>query len=143
MKLLMELERRLGRPIHQCFDLIVGTSTGGILAATIGIKRQSLEFALNLYRKLGKKIFELRPSNDPENDDDKSSDEDAAADNQADQAGSSSGPSKPRNSSSYWHPGNNNNKRKRERQQEGEGRELVDLLTLVTEISPRGLPAQV
>lgn len=136
VKLLMELERRLGRPIHECFDLIVGTSTGGILAATIGIKRQSLEFALNLYRKLGKKIFELRPSNDPDNDEDKSSDEDTSADNQTDQTNSSSGHSKARSSSSYWHQkGNNIVNREKER-----GKELVDLLTLVTEINSHRLP---
>ena len=32
---LVEMEKRLGRPICQLFDLIAGTSTGGIIAATL------------------------------------------------------------------------------------------------------------
>jgi len=34
---LMEVERRLGQPICRLFDLIAGTSTGGILAATLAL----------------------------------------------------------------------------------------------------------
>src|SRR5258708_30535752 len=30
------LERDLGRPVVSCFDLVVGTSTGGIIAAALG-----------------------------------------------------------------------------------------------------------
>ena len=31
--ILAELERRIDRPLHACFDMIAGTSTGGIIAA--------------------------------------------------------------------------------------------------------------
>ncbi|HWR15082.1 MAG TPA: CBASS cGAMP-activated phospholipase [Terriglobales bacterium] len=34
--ILAELEKRLGKPIHEMFDLIAGTSTGGIIAVAIG-----------------------------------------------------------------------------------------------------------
>lgn len=34
--LLVGLERDLGQPVVSCFDLIVGTSTGGIIAAALG-----------------------------------------------------------------------------------------------------------
>ena len=33
---LKELEAMVGRPLYQCFDLIFGTSTGGIIAALLG-----------------------------------------------------------------------------------------------------------
>jgi patatin-like phospholipase/acyl hydrolase len=35
--LLAGLERDLGRPVISCFDLVVGTSTGGIIAAALGV----------------------------------------------------------------------------------------------------------
>jgi len=34
---LRELEGMLGRPLHQCFDLVFGTSTGSIIAALIAL----------------------------------------------------------------------------------------------------------
>ena len=54
-----EMERRIGRPLHECFDLVVGTSTGSILAAGIaaGIEVERL---LDLYVADGDKIFPPR-----------------------------------------------------------------------------------
>jgi patatin-like phospholipase/acyl hydrolase len=61
---LAELERQTGRPIAACFDLIAGTSTGGILA--LGLTRpgeggkpkyQARELA-DLYLKEGSRIFD-------------------------------------------------------------------------------------
>ena len=34
---LKELEAMVGRPLYQCFDLIFGTSTGGIIAALLAL----------------------------------------------------------------------------------------------------------
>jgi hypothetical protein len=53
---LAALERDLGHPIGECFDLIAGTSTGGILAIglALGIPAQDL---LDLYLKRGPYIF--------------------------------------------------------------------------------------
>lgn len=56
---LRELERRLGRPIAESFDLIAGTSTGGIIAAglALGISTDEL---YEFYENHGEKIFAPR-----------------------------------------------------------------------------------
>jgi uncharacterized protein len=62
--LLAGLERDLGRPILSHFDLVVGTSTGGIIAAGLGAGMSAGEIA-NLYTSEMKTIFpgprRLRP----------------------------------------------------------------------------------
>jgi len=61
--LLAELEARTGRPIAETFDLVVGTSTGGILAAGFtvpdadGAAKFSGEDLVALYADRGKEIF--------------------------------------------------------------------------------------
>ncbi|MCB0548192.1 MAG: patatin-like phospholipase family protein [Phaeodactylibacter sp.] len=61
---LAEIEKRTGKPVAELFDLIAGTSTGGILAGGLamadenGKPRKSAEGLLGLYLgKNGKKIF--------------------------------------------------------------------------------------
>jgi len=56
--ILVELEKRLGKPICELFHLIVGTSTGGILAAGLA-KKEPLpaETLLNIYLHRGSEIF--------------------------------------------------------------------------------------
>lgn len=62
-RVLVELERLAGRPIAEQFDLIVGTSTGGILALALtvpdgrGRPRFSAGDLLELYRSRGAEIF--------------------------------------------------------------------------------------
>lgn len=62
--LLTHIEEKTGKAISDCFDLIVGTSTGGILAAglTVGDGRGKPKFSaaemLSLYTDEGGKIFE-------------------------------------------------------------------------------------
>ena len=58
---LKQLEARLDKPLHECFQLIIGTSTGSILAAGIaaGIR---VEHLIALYENEGSKIFPPRPS---------------------------------------------------------------------------------
>jgi patatin-like phospholipase/acyl hydrolase len=53
---LMHLEAELGRPLHEVFDLVVGTSTGGILAVAVGAGLP-MEKVLQLYHKEAKRIF--------------------------------------------------------------------------------------
>lgn len=53
---LMHLEQELGRPLHEVFDLVVGTSTGGILATAIGAGLP-MEKVVELYHKEAKRIF--------------------------------------------------------------------------------------
>ena len=58
------IERKLGKPAHELFDLMVGTSTGGILALGLsrpGSGRQaqfSARRVVKLYEEQGNKIFE-------------------------------------------------------------------------------------
>jgi len=53
---LAEVERDLGRPIGEFFDLIVGTSTGGILALGLGLGLRARDL-LGFYEEYGAKIF--------------------------------------------------------------------------------------
>jgi patatin-like phospholipase/acyl hydrolase len=61
---LAEIERRTGRPTAELFDLIAGTSTGGILACGLtrpgadGRPLHSAEELADLYRKEGPRIFD-------------------------------------------------------------------------------------
>ena len=61
---LAEIERRTGRRIAELFDLIAGTSTGGILASALTRRgaddraRYSAEELVELYVTEGPKIFD-------------------------------------------------------------------------------------
>jgi len=61
---LAELERRTGRAVSDCFDLIAGTSTGGILALGLaapgqgGRPRYAAQDLADFYRKEGARIFD-------------------------------------------------------------------------------------
>jgi uncharacterized protein len=65
---LAELERRTGRPTHQLFDLIAGTSTGGILALGLvrpgagGSAAHTAQTMVELYEKDGPRIFDRSPT---------------------------------------------------------------------------------
>ena len=65
---LVEIERRTGKRIAEVFDLIAGTSTGGILAAGLCVPsddRSRPKYAatdlVSLYRDNGDKIFQSNP----------------------------------------------------------------------------------
>jgi len=51
-----EMERQIGASVGQYFDLIVGTSTGGILALALGFRLPATSI-VDLYKKQGVKIF--------------------------------------------------------------------------------------
>lgn len=53
---LFVLEKALGRPIHECFDWICGTSTGGFLALMLSLG-QSVKAVQTLYYSLKEKVF--------------------------------------------------------------------------------------
>ncbi|KAL6546732.1 Phospholipase A I [Orobanche minor] len=57
VKILKEIEKGTGKQIHELFDLICGTSTGGMLAVALGIKLMSLEKCEEIYKELGKLVF--------------------------------------------------------------------------------------
>ena len=56
IEMLKELERRAGRPVHELFDLVAGTSTGAILAAGIQA-RIPLDELEQLYLALAAQVF--------------------------------------------------------------------------------------
>ena len=45
-----EIEKNIGKPLHACFDLIFGTSTGSIIAALLA-RGDSVENVLEVYRE--------------------------------------------------------------------------------------------
>lgn len=47
---LRQLEERTGRRIHELFDLICGTSTGGLLAVALALKHFTLDECELIYR---------------------------------------------------------------------------------------------
>lgn len=53
---LAELEEKIDKPIGSYFDLIVGTSTGGIIAIALGLGHKASEI-LELYEQHGPRIF--------------------------------------------------------------------------------------
>ena len=61
--ILVEIEKRTGRPIHTMFDLMAGTSTGAVLALGLvkptedGSPKFSAHDMLRFYQKDGKEIF--------------------------------------------------------------------------------------
>lgn len=57
VQILKQIEQGTGKRIHEMFDLICGTSTGGMLAIAIGIKQMTLEQCEDVYKKLGKFIL--------------------------------------------------------------------------------------
>ena len=58
------IEKQMGRPAHELFDLMVGTSTGGILALGLSLQNEAGQPLLAakrmvaLYERHGAEIFE-------------------------------------------------------------------------------------
>jgi hypothetical protein len=59
IQLLKALEEQAGAPCHQIFDMVAGTSTGGIIAGLIADGKSALEIEA-LYEKLVTKVFQKR-----------------------------------------------------------------------------------
>lgn len=60
MALLKRIRELTGRPnlrLDECFDLMVGTSTGGIIVVGVCVAKRSLEELIELYERLGSSIF--------------------------------------------------------------------------------------
>ncbi|WP_078428117.1 CBASS cGAMP-activated phospholipase [Alkalihalobacterium alkalinitrilicum] len=56
LAILQKIEEKFACPISDLFDVIAGTSTGAIIAASVALKKQMSEI-LNEYETNGKKIF--------------------------------------------------------------------------------------
>jgi patatin-like phospholipase/acyl hydrolase len=57
LSILTRLEAVTKRPLHDVFDVVIGTSTGAILAFAIGHRKLSALECLSKYRELGAEIF--------------------------------------------------------------------------------------
>ncbi|XP_058093456.1 phospholipase A I isoform X2 [Magnolia sinica] len=57
VQILKRIEQGTGKHIHEMFDLICGTSTGGMLAIALGMKQMTLDQCEEIYKKLGKVVF--------------------------------------------------------------------------------------
>lgn len=53
VQVLKEIEKGTGKRIHELFDLICGTSTGGMLAIALGVKLMTLNQCEEIYKNLG------------------------------------------------------------------------------------------
>ena len=58
---LSELEKHVGRPIASCFDLLAGTSVGGIIALGLALERPAEEIKA-AFEEAGSRIFSNRPA---------------------------------------------------------------------------------
>lgn len=56
VQMLKQIEQGTGKHIHELFDLICGTSTGGMLAVALGIKHMTLDQCEEIYKKLGMSV---------------------------------------------------------------------------------------
>jgi len=56
VQMLKEIEKGTGKRIHELFDLICGTSTGGMLAVSLGMKLMTLEECEDIYKNLGEHV---------------------------------------------------------------------------------------
>jgi predicted acylesterase/phospholipase RssA len=55
-------EKTHGKEPYQLFDLICGTSTGGILAILLGVLRVPLDDCVAIYEELGHAVFDVGPA---------------------------------------------------------------------------------
>lgn len=55
LAMLRKLEKGTGKRVHELFDLICGTSTGGMLAVALAVKQLSLDECEEIYKTLGTK----------------------------------------------------------------------------------------
>lgn len=57
IKMLERIESGTGKRIHELFDIIGGTSTGGVLAVALGVRRMTLQQCREIYTRLSKNVF--------------------------------------------------------------------------------------
>mgnify|MGYP002051815139 FL=1 len=57
LQMLHNIEKETGRQIHELFDLIVGVSTGAIIASFLGFHKKTIAEVKETYREIGSRIF--------------------------------------------------------------------------------------
>lgn len=60
LQVLKRIETLTGTPIRDSFDLIAGTSTGGVLAVAIGLLGKSLQECEDLYLQFARDVFTMK-----------------------------------------------------------------------------------
>ena len=68
IRLLRGIEKAAKRPVQELFDLVVGTSTGALLAVAMMVKGMSLDECEVVYKELGHRVFK-HPLHSAENKD--------------------------------------------------------------------------
>jgi len=56
IEILARLEEKMGRPLHECFDLIAGTSIGGIIAIGLGMGKSAADIRASFLQH-GETVF--------------------------------------------------------------------------------------
>ena len=64
-EILKHITRSTGCQIHELFDIICGTSTGAIIAGSLGLRKRTVDEVEGLYRELIGKIFAKKLSSGP------------------------------------------------------------------------------
>uniref|UniRef100_A0A6B2L8C4 PNPLA domain-containing protein n=1 Tax=Arcella intermedia TaxID=1963864 RepID=A0A6B2L8C4_9EUKA len=72
LMMLIQIEKMMKRPIHELFDMVVGTSTGGIIAVLIGVKKYPIEKIKEIYLNLCTRSFKTHSEDDKQEPDIKS-----------------------------------------------------------------------
>ena len=57
LQMLQNFEKETGQQIHELFDLIVGVSTGAIIASFLGFHKKTISEVKETYREIGSRIF--------------------------------------------------------------------------------------
>uniref|UniRef100_A0A3B0MTH5 Patatin-like phospholipase, putative n=1 Tax=Theileria annulata TaxID=5874 RepID=A0A3B0MTH5_THEAN len=57
LEILDYLNKQLEKPLHECFDIICGTSTGGLLASLVALEKMEISEIQKLYDSMIKSIF--------------------------------------------------------------------------------------
>jgi len=71
INILAKIEELTGKKMHELFDLIVGTSTGSIIASLVGIQKLSMKEIAEKYKILCRNIFRTNSQNRTKNDEQK------------------------------------------------------------------------
>jgi len=56
---LQHLEKQCGRPVHQLFDLVCGTSTGSVLATLLCLEKMPAADCKEVYLSLSREVFKM------------------------------------------------------------------------------------